>query len=132
MLNIYLDENFANQEAEALNCFERQDNLIRVLSTRVVFGVSASDDAIVNGMVKDTDFLVTKDNDFAREKHLTTLIKEHKVGMFIFRPPKGTGYWIRIEYFIKAWPNIRGAAMNKRPPFIFEFRTNGKLKELSL
>ncbi len=132
MRNIYLDENFAPQVAEAFEAFERKDKIISVKSTIAVFGMGATDQAIIGGMNNGTDFLVTKDSDFARMKILTALIKTQGVGVFHFKPPKGSKYWPQIEFLIKAWPEIREAAINGRLPFLCEFRTNGKLNYLSL
>lgn len=132
MRTIYIDENIPSQVAQALDLFERKENVLMVKSTITVFGVGATDEAIVNGMNKTMDFLVTKDSDFKRMKILTTLIKLQAVGIFHFRPPSGTKYWPQLEYLIKAWPNIREAALNEKPPFLYEFRTNGKLNQLHL
>lgn len=132
MVTIYLDENFAPQIAQAFDFFERKEKVITAKSTSMFFGMGATDQAIINGMNKGTDFLVTKDSDFARLKVLTTLINQQGVGVFHFKPPKGSKYWSQLEFLMKAWPSIRETALRERPPFLYDFRTNGKLNPLLL
>lgn len=132
MRTIFFDENFPPLVAQAFDLFERKENILRIKSTTDSFGVGASDQVIILNMNKETDFLVTKDSDFRRLKPLTMLIAQHKIGIFHFRPPSGAKYWTQIELLIKAWPNIREAALSKKPPFLYEFKTNGKINLLPL
>lgn len=132
MPTIYFDENFSHNVAAGFHSFEIPDGRFSVNSTIDVFGRSADDAAIIGGMDKTNEFLITQDNDFRRTRILTELIKKNKVGVFLFRPPRGAKYWDILHHIYRAWPNIKRTCDTKTPPFLYEFKARGSLQQLSI
>jgi predicted nuclease of predicted toxin-antitoxin system len=133
-MKIYFDENISKYLADAFNSFElTESNPIEVISTVRAFNSGAPDEDLVSLICDQGGILLTKDSDFKKIKLLTELMKQHKLGVFFFHAPKAFNKWIEISILIKVWPEIRSQVLNKhRPPFLFEFGANGKLKELKL
>lgn len=132
MPTIYFDENFSQYVAAGFHSFEIPDGHFKVFSTTQVFGFSATDEDIVKKMNKGSEFLITQDSDFKRTTQLIQLIRDNKIGVFLFRPPKGAKYWDLLHYLYRAWPEIKGVCRTKAPPFMFEFKAKGRLSQLQL
>jgi hypothetical protein len=91
------------------------------------------DSDLITIIAKENGVLVTKDSDFKKIQLHMALMKEHGLGTFFFHHPKAMDKWAELQYFSKAWPNIRNHVLKKhKPPYLIEFKTNGILRDLAL
>ncbi len=126
-----MDENFSQHVANGLDSFERVSNELTVVGTRAAFGTGATDETIVRGMTKESDVLLTKDTDFKKEKLLTAIIVNERIGAFILKPAGGMKYWAEVELLWKYWGQIRGIVLKDRPPYLYEIRPRS-IKKIGL
>gem|GEM_PF-2964491 len=54
----------------------------------------------------------------------------HKVGIFFFKPVKGSRYWQKLEMRIKYWPEITKFAISENRPFTCEVTAEAGLRRL--
>jgi hypothetical protein len=132
-MRVYFDENFSRYLAHAINSLEQKEGEIEVLSVTDFFS-GTTDEELIPLLASMGAVLVTKDNDFKKIQHHVHLMREHKLGVFFFKPTsKGILKWDEIQYIIKAWPQIRHYILNKNsPPYLKMLKTNGKLEDLEL
>lgn len=130
---VYFDENFSKYFAHAINSLEEKDGEIQVRSVTDFFS-GMPDMELIPLLANEGAVLVTKDTDFKRIKAQMDLMKQHKLGVFFFKPPTlGMPKWDEIQHVIKAWPQIRNQILKKhKPPYLKLFKTNGKLEDLEL
>lgn len=129
---IFLDENFSQYFAESLNALEKREAVLKIESSRVL-GVGVDDLDLIPRIAESKGVLITKDTDFKKIQLHQASIKKHRIGVFFFHLSKGTDFWTEIQFFYKAWPEVRRKILkNPNPPYLFEFKTNGKVKELPI
>lgn len=132
MMKVYFDANFSQYIAKAINQLEIARHEIEVIVTNEALRDGASDEEIVKYVADNNGVLFTKDSDFKKAKLITELMKSHDIGLFYMKTPKKEIYWETIVTIVKAYKDAREVILNKTPPYYYEIKPNGKIKEGNL
>ena len=130
-MKIFFDENFSPHLARGFSAFQegRRHEGIEVLHVVSVFGRGSPDEHWIPGVAQMHGVIITQDFNIHRTRQLADLCRQHKTGIFFFRPPKKIAYdyWQLIEWVLKVWGPIKTIATNTSLPFEYEItpRSNG-------
>jgi len=123
-MKVFFDENFSPHLAKGFAAFQegRKDERIEVLHVNDVFGRGAPDEKWIPGVAQMHGAIITQDFNIHRTRQLAGLCRQHRAGIFFFRPPKkkAYGYWDIIEWVLKAWKSLKESARETEPPYEFE------------
>jgi hypothetical protein len=132
MTEFNLDENLSEYVADALNflCKGYYPDVV-VISTKSKFGKGVPDETIIPEMGKTNSILITKDINIHRTKLQYQMCRQHKLGVFFLKLPKGFDkHWEIVKLLINNWREIVEKARNERKPFGYEVPIKGKMKKL--
>jgi|GEM_PF-720410 Uncharacterized protein conserved in bacteria len=73
--------------------------------------------------------IVSEDNDYKNINGTYELVVKLRVGYVLFKPPKKTGssYNDIVTAFVSAWPALKKAIQNEKPPYMFIIERSGKI-----
>jgi len=123
-MKIFFDENFSPYLAKGFAAFQagRRSEGIEVLHVVDVFGRGTPDERWLPGVAQMHGIVITQDFNIHRTRQLAELCRNHKAGVFFFRPPKKNryGYWQLIHWVLKFWEPLKRCARSTQPPFQYE------------
>lgn len=132
MIHIYLDENLSEHVADALNSLSQgyfKD--VTVSSTINKFGKAAKDEDIIPGIGKEHAILITRDLNIYRLQVQNELCKEHKIGAFFIKLPKGQDkHWELVKLLLNNWEEILTTCSKAKTPFAYRVKVKGKMEKL--
>lgn len=133
MIHIYLDENLSEHVADALNSLSTgyfKD--VKVSSTIPVFGRGAKDEDIIPEIGKEKGILITRDLNIYRVQIQNQLCKDHAIGVFFIKLPKGQDkHWELVKLLLNNWEEILLTAARAKAPFAYRIKTKGKMEKLN-
>lgn len=90
-------------------------------------GVSDLD--IVKLAKKYNAIIVSEDDDYKNISATYELVKKLKIGYVLFKMPKknGSNYDDKITAFVSAWPHLKKAIAEQKPPYMFVINRDGKI-----
>ena len=130
-MKLFFDENFSPHLARGILEFQegRPVEGIEVLHLADALGRGMPDEQWIPRVAQMHGIVITQDFNIHRTRQLAVLCRQHKLGIFFFRPPKKNpyGYWQIIEWVLKSWDMIKACAKGTPVPFEFEItpRSNG-------
>jgi len=77
--------------------------------------------------------IITQDLGFGRIEHEFVLLKQHKVSVIFFKPPKkGFSYWDMVKIFVDKWEDLKAEikAINGHCALLIE--RSGSIKSLDI
>lgn len=92
----------------------------------------AIDRAVIEQAQKLDAIVITQDQKFGRIEHEYTVLKEFKVGVVYWKPPKGgLSYWDMVTVFINKWEDLKLVISQHKNPSAYVLEKNGKVKWLA-
>jgi hypothetical protein len=123
-MKLFFDENFSPHIARGFAAFQeaRKEEGVEVLHVVDVLGRGTPDERWIPSIAQMHGAVITLDFNIHRTRQLADLCRQHRVGIFFFRPPKKAsyGYWQMIEWILKAWALLKERAKTTQVPFEYE------------
>jgi predicted nuclease of predicted toxin-antitoxin system len=135
-MNFLFDENMPIRLVKGLQILDEdnefgKDPKNNFIHSTELKGEGAEDPDIVREAKKLKAIIVSEDDDYKNISVTYELVIKLRVGFVFFKPPKKTGctYDDRIAAFILAWPELKKAIANEKPPFMFIIERTGKVNK---
>jgi len=132
---IYIDENLPPQFARGFHILQEPENSkagisIEVKAIKDAFGEAVEDEEWIPKAGEQKACAITQDFNIYRNKHQRELYLNHGLGIFFFKPVKGTKYWQKLEMIVKYWPEICKIALRETKPFAYDIKHRGGVQKL--
>ena len=134
-MKVFFDENFSPHLARGFAAFQEgrmAEERVEVLHVVDEFGKGTTDEDLISHIARQHGAMITQDYNIHRTRHLADLCRQHKIGIFFFRPPKKSPltYWQLIEWVLKNWQSVKHYAVNTDTPYEFEITPRKGLTKL--
>jgi hypothetical protein len=130
-MTFYLDENFSEYIADALNSLNKGHySDVTVKSTIHTFGRSAADQDIIPQIAKEDAFFITRD--FGKnDPVIFPLCRQYKVySFFIYMKPQLNKHWDIVKTIINNWEEMVDKGRNEKRHLLWKVRSKGKMEKL--
>lgn len=132
MIYFFLDENLSEYVAQALNFLNKgyfRD--VQVFSTKEKFCKGAADEEIIPKIGKERGILITRDINIYKTQLQFDLCKNHNLGIFFIKMPKGMDkHWEIVKTLINNWEEIIFKVQKENFPFAYRIKIRGKMEKL--